>query len=603
MVKNVKKRKKEVNKENKESNKENKKSSLVKDTPQNIKIIINDQEVKCTPDEYIIDIARRVGIRIPNLCLHERLERTANCRLCIVEVEANGKRRVVTSCSTKATDGLKVYTHTPKILEDRRINIELLLANHDLNCPICPKNLNCKLQTYSADLMVKETRFNGWRKEFPVDESSPSIRRDNNRCILCGKCIKMCNDIQTVYAIDQNFRGVHTVVSPPLGHNMNESACVNCGQCVIACPTGALTEKSDIQHVIDALNSDKILVAQTAPSIRATLGECFGMPPGKNVTGKMVAALKKIGFHYVFDTDLGADITIMEEATEFIKRLNKKKNLPMITTCCPAWIKFGEQFYFEELSHMSSCKSPQGILAALTKTYFADKIGKRAEDIILVDIMPCTAKKFEILRPEFHREANYVLTTVELAKLVKQMNIDFTNLADMQFDNPLGESSGAGAIFGHTGGVMEAALRTVADWMGHKNFSHIDYTHIRGMETLKEATVEISGHKINIAVVHTLGEARKLMDDIKQRRSKYHFIEIMACYGGCIGGGGQPPFPNTEVLQKRVQALISEDLGKEVRKSHKNPTVLKIYKEFIGDIGGEKAHELLHTKYYKRSYK
>jgi iron-only hydrogenase group A len=451
--------------------------------------------------------------------------------------------------------------------------------------------------------MVKDTRFTGWRKQFSIDESSPSIRRDNSRCILCGKCIKMCNDVQTVYAIDQNFRGVHTVVSPPLGHDMAESACVNCGQCVIACPTGALTEKSDIQHVIDALNSDKILIAQTAPSIRATLGECFGMTPGTNVTGKMVTALKKIGFHYVFDTNLGADITIMEEAKEFIKRLKKNENIPMITTCCPAWIKFGEQYFFDELSHMSSCKSPQGILAALTKTYFAEKIGKKAEDIILVDIMPCTAKKFEILRPEFNREANYVLTTVELAKLIKEMNIDFLTLEKMDFDHPLGESTGAGAIFGHTGGVMEAALRTVADWMGEKSLSHIDYTNIRGMETCKEATIEISGKKINICVVHTLGEARKLMEDIKNKKSKYHFIEIMACYGGCIGGGGQPAFANKEILQKRVSALISEDQGKLIRKSHKNPTALKIYKEFVGDIGGKKAHELLHTKYYRRAYK
>ena len=572
-------------------------------TANNVKIFLNGNPVVCRTDEYLIDVAWREGIHIPNLCLHERLERTANCRLCVVEVEMNGKKKVMTSCSTKPIDGMKVYTHTPKILEARRINIELLLANHDLNCPICPKNLNCKLQTYSSDLMVKESRFLGWRKEFVVDESSPSIRRDNNRCILCGKCIKMCNDVQTVFAIDQNKRGVHTVVSPPLGHDMNESACVNCGQCVIACPTGALTEKSDIQHVIDALNSDKILIAQTAPSIRATLGECFEMPAGTNVTGKMVAALKKIGFHYVFDTNLGADITIMEEASEFIKRLKKKDNLPMITTCCPAWIKFGEQFFIDELHHMSSCKSPQGILAALIKTYFAQKIGKKAEDIIIVDIMPCTAKKFEILRPEFNREANYVLTTVELAKLIKEMNIDFVKLKNVEFDDPLGESSGAGAIFGHTGGVMEAALRTVADWMGHKNFSHIEYTNIRGMETCKEATVEISGHKVNICVVHTLGEARKLMEEIKDGKSRYQFIEIMACYGGCIGGGGQPAFASKDILKKRVEALISEDHGKEIRKSHKNPTALKIYQEFIGVVGGDKAHELLHTKYYKRDYK
>ena len=455
--------------------------------------------------------------------------------------------------------------------------------------------------------MLKETRFGGDRRRVPVDESSHSIRRDDNRCILCGKCIKMCNDVQTVNAIQQNFRGFNTVVTPPLGHTMAESACVNCGQCVIACPTGALTEKSDIQHVIDALNTPgKILIAQTAPSIRATLGECFGMSPGHNVTGKMVQALRMIGFQKVFDTDLGADITIVEEATEFIKRLQsgKPEDLPMITTCCPAWIKFGEQFYFDQLHHMSTCRSPQAIMASLIKTYYAKMlINKDPSDIILVDIMPCTAKKFEICRPEFKNEADYVLTTVELAKLIKEMNIDFTSISDSDFDDPLGESTGAGAIFGHTGGVMEAALRTVADWMGHKDFKGIEYESIRGMETLKEATVEISGHKINIAVVHTLGEARKLLDDIKAGKNKYHFIEIMACYGGCIGGGGQPKPCTTEVLQKRVSALIKEDERKEIRKSHKNPAMLKLYKEYLGEFGSERAHRLLHTSYYPQEYK
>jgi len=571
-----------------------------------VKIILNGKEVQCSSDEYLIDIAKEQNIEIPRLCLHDRLERTANCRLCIVEIELNGKKRIMTSCSTKAAEGMIVSTHTPKVLEYRRINLELLLANHDLNCPVCPKNLNCDLQKYSSDMIITETRFNGARKKVPVDESSCSIRRDNNRCILCNRCIKMCNDVQTVNAIQQNFRGFNTLVTPPLGHNMKESACVNCGQCVIACPTGALTEKSDIQHVIDALNTPgKILIAQTAPSIRATLGECFGMNPGHNVTGRMVTALRMIGFNKVFDTNLGADITIVEEATEFIKRLKSGKsgNLPMITTCCPAWIKFGEQFYFSELNHMSTCRSPQAIMASLIKTYYAKMIQKDPKDIVLVDIMPCTAKKFEIGRPEFKGEADFVLTTVELAKLIKEMNIDFVNIENSDFDDPLGESSGAGAIFGHTGGVMEAALRTVADWMGHKDFKNIEYEKIRGMETLKEATIEISGHKINIAVVHTLGEARKLLEEIKKGKSKYHFIEIMACYGGCIGGGGQPRPCDAETLKKRVGALIKEDEKMEVRKSHKNPAVIKLYKEYLGEFGSEQAHKLLHTSYYPQEYK
>ena len=580
-----------------------KETEIKKDT---VKIILNGKELQCNPNEYIIDVAKEQNIEIPRLCLHDRLEHTANCRLCIVEVEQNGKKRVMTSCSTKPVEGMIINTHTPKVLEYRRINMELLLANHDLNCPVCPKNLNCDLQKYSSDFMIKETRFGGARRMVPVDESSHSIRRDNNRCILCSRCIKMCNDVQTVNAIQQNFRGFNTLVTPPLGHNMAESACVNCGQCVIACPTGALTEKSDIQHVIDALNTPgKLLIAQTAPSIRATLGECFWMTPGHNVTGKMVQALRMIGFHKVFDTDLAADITIVEEATEFLKRLESGDltTLPMITTCCPAWIKFGEQFYFNELHHMSTCRSPQAIMASLVKTYYAKLIDKDPKDIVLVDIMPCTAKKFEISRPEFKNEADFVLTTVELAKLIKEMNIDFTKLSDSDFDSPLGESTGAGVIFGHTGGVMEAALRTVADFLGHKDLKNIEYEHIRGMETLKEATVEVAGKKVNIAVVHTLGEARKIMEDIKVGKSKYHFIEIMACYGGCIGGGGQPRPCDAATLKKRVGALIKEDESKEFRKSHKNPAVIKLYKEYLGEYGSERAHRLLHTSYYPQPYK
>ena len=326
------------------------------------------------------------------------------------------------------------------------------------------------------------------------------------------------------------------------------------------------------------------------------------MSPGTPVTGKMVTALREIGFHKVFDTDLGADICIIEEATEFIKRLKENKNLPMITTCCPAWIKFGEQFFFEELHHMSSCRSPQAIMASLIKTYYAKKIGKDPKDMVIVDIMPCTAKKFEVSRPEFQGEADFVLTTVELAKLLKQMNVDFANLKDSEFDNPLGESTGAGAIFGHTGGVMEAALRTVADWVTGKDLEKIDYKAIRGMETMKEAELDLAGQKVKIAVVHTLGEARKLLNQIKQGKSRYHFIEIMACYGGCIGGGGQPPPHNKKTLMKRTKALITADENKGQRKSHKNPSALKIYKEYLGEFGSEQAHKLLHTKYSKREY-
>jgi iron-only hydrogenase group A len=565
-----------------------------------IKIRLNSVDVECKEGDMIIDVAKKNGIDIPHFCHNGRLERIGACRICVVEQK--GKQKLVASCCTPVNEGMEIVTHTPRVLEARRINIELLLANHDLNCTTCKENLICKLQRYAEELMVRDIRFEGEKRWEDVDNSSVSIRRDNNKCILCEQCVRICSNIQTVHAIGLQNRGFNTKVAPPFNTPINKSSCVKCGQCVVACPTAALTEKSDIQPVIDALNSDKYLVAQTAPSIRATLGECFGMPAGTSVTGKMVAALRKIGFKKVFDTDLAADICIIEEATEFVKRFKDKKNLPMITTCCPAWIKFGEQFFFEQLNHMSSCRSPQAILASLIKTYFAKKMKVDPKDIILVDIMPCTAKKFEILRPEFKGEADYVLTTIELAKLIKQLDVDFVNLNDEDFDNPLGESTGAGAIFGHTGGVMEAALRTVADWVSGKNLKKIDYKDIRNMETMKEAELKIGGENVRIAVVHTLGEARKLMNQIKAGKSPYHFIEIMACYGGCIGGGGQPPPHNKKTLAKRTKALIDVDERKKIRKSHKNQSALKIYKEYLGEFGSERAHKLLHTTYSKKEY-
>ncbi len=566
-----------------------------------MKLKINDQEVEATEGEYIIDVAERNGIDIPHFCYNHRLERIGACRICVVEIQ--GIDKLHASCCTPVRGGMEISTHTPRVLEARRMNMQLLLANHSLNCTTCKENLLCKVQKYASELMIEDTIFEGLIRKDEIDNSSVSIRRDNNKCILCEQCVRVCNDIQTVYAIGLTKRGVNTRVSPAFGHTMKESSCINCGQCVVACPSGALTERSSIQEVIDALNSNKYLIAQTAPSIRATIGELFGFPAGTPVTGKMVTALKQIGFDNVFDTNFGADICIVEEATEFVKRLKEKQVLPMITTCCPAWIKFGEQFYYEEINkHMSTCRSPQAILASLIKTYYAKKINKDPKDIILVDIMPCTAKKYEILRPEFNGEADYVLTTVELAKLLKELNVDFKNLPDSDFDDPLGFSTGAGDIFGHTGGVMEAALRTAADWLTGKDLQQIDYNGIRGMQEIKEAEVDIAGQKIRICVVHTMGAARKLLEQIKAGKSPYHFIEIMACYGGCIGGGGQPPPHNKETLAKRTQALIQVDEGKQIRKSHKNPTALKLYREYLGEPGSEKAHKLLHTKYYKKGY-
>jgi len=566
-----------------------------------MKIKINDKEVEAKEGEFIIDTARRNGIDIPHFCYNERLERIGACRICIVEVK--GMDKLQASCCTLVKEGIEIKTHSPRVLKARRMNMQLLLANHELNCTTCKENLLCKLQRYASDLMIEDMPFEQLSRKDKIDNSSVSIRRDNNKCILCEQCVRICNDVQTVYAIEMVNRGINTRITPNFEHTMKESSCINCGQCVVACPTGALTEKSDIQGVIDALNSDKLLIVQTAPSIRATLGELFDMPSGVPVTGRMVTALRQIGFDKVFDTDLGADICIMEEATEFVGRVKRKGVLPMITTCCPAWIKFGEQFYYDELNkNMSTCKSPQAILASLVKTYYAKKIKKDPRDIILVDIMPCTAKKYEILRPEFKGEVDFVLTTVELAKLLKQLNVDFENLPESDFDNPLGFSSGAGDIFGHTGGVMEAALRTAADWLSGKELKEIDYTKIRGMNEIKEAEINIGGKKLKICVVHTMGAARKLLEQIRQGKSPYHFIEIMACYGGCIGGGGQPPPHSKEVLKKRTKALITVDERKEIRKSHKNPAVLKLYKEYIGKPGSERAHKLMHTNYSKKTY-
>lgn len=564
-----------------------------------ILVTLNGTDINAKEGETILDLCKNNNIDIPTLCHYERLSAIGACRLCVVEVE--GARNLLTACTTKITPNMKIKTHSPKILDARRTNLKLLLANHDLNCTTCKKNLDCKLQQYSKEFMIEENEYElSYKKNEQVDNSSVSIRRDNNKCILCERCVRVCNEIQTVYAIGLQNRGYKTHITPPANQDMNTSNCVNCGQCVIACPVGALTEKTDLEPVIEALNSNKILIAQTAPSIRATLGEEFDIPKGTPVTGKMVSALKQIGFSKVFDTNLAADITIIEEATEFIKRFQKNENLPMITTCCPAWIKFAETFYFDQIKHLSSCKSPQAIMGSLVKTYFAKKMKINPKDIILVDIMPCTAKKYEIQRKQLAGDTDFVLTTVELAKLIKQFNINFNTLKDSEFDNPLGESTGAGAIFGRSGGVMEAALRTSADWLTNKNLKNIEYKQTQGNKTLKEATIKLNNQEIKIACVQTLGQARKIMEDIKENKSPYHFIEIMACLGGCIGGGGQPYQSSLTDIELRKKAIAKEDKNKKIRKSHQNKTVQKIYKEFFGNYGGKKAHELLHTTYSKK---
>jgi len=565
-----------------------------------IKFTIDGIKVQGKEGEKVLDVAKKFNIRIPHLCYHPKLERVGACRLCIVEVE--GIAKPVTSCTLELKEGMKIKTHSPQILKDRKTALQLILANHDYSCVTCSQNLKCKLQKYAEEYGTEKIPFEGEKRISVPDLSSVSIVRDNSKCILCGRCVRMCQNIQTVNAIGFEGRGFYSTVTTPLNVPIVNSSCVNCGQCVIVCPTGALREKTDLDRVIDALNSGKHVVAQTAPSIRASLGECFGIEPGISVTGKMVSALKQIGFNKVFDTNFGADITIIEEATEFVKRFKEKKNLPLISTCCPAWIKFGEQFFFDELKHMSTCKSPQAMVASLVKTYYAKKNKIKPEDIILVDIMPCTAKKFEITRSELKHDTDIVITTVELVKLINQFSVDFKNLSDSDFDNPLGESTGAGTIFGRTGGVMEAALRTAADFISGKDCKDIEFKKIRGLKTLKEFELVIGKEKVRAVAVHTLGEARKIMESIREGNCPYDFIEIMACYGGCVGGGGQPRYEDDEVLQKRAEALNNEDKHKKIRKSHKNASVLKLYKNYIGKFGGENAHKLLHTKYIKRDY-
>ncbi|MFW5865979.1 MAG: NADH-dependent [FeFe] hydrogenase, group A6 [Nanoarchaeota archaeon] len=562
---------------------------------------INDIPVKGNIGESILDVAKRYAIDIPHLCSHPRLDNIGACRMCIVQIDDHPKP--MTACTTSPKEGMEVKTHTPQVLSDRRETLKLILANHDYECVTCSQNLHCKLQNYAYDLGIHDVPFkDGAKREWELDTSSVSIKRDTSKCILCQRCIRMCQNVQTVNAIGIQNRGFDSKVAPPLSMNMHQSACVNCGQCVVVCPTGALSEHSDIDKAVKALNSGKHLVVQTAPSIRAALGEEFGLKPGTPVTGKMVTALRELGFDEVFDTDMAADITILEEATEFVKRFRQKKNLPLITTCCPAWVKFGEQFFFEELKHMSTCKSPQAMMGSLVKNYYAKQKGLDSQDIIMVDIMPCTAKKFEIEREELDGDTDIVLTTIELAKLIKLYDIDFKHLPCSDFDKPLGFSSGAGDIFGRSGGVMEAALRTAADWLTGKNLRNIEYKNLRNSDTFKEADVTIAGETIKVAVVHTLGEARKIMEQIRAGTSPYHFIEIMACYGGCIGGGGQPRYEDKSVIEARARALDKEDSGKKVRKSHKNKAVLKLYADYLGTPGGKRARKLLHTHYVEREF-
>ncbi|MDI3538022.1 MAG: NADP-reducing hydrogenase subunit HndD, partial [Bacillota bacterium] len=517
-----------------------------------------------------------------------------------------GAKSLVASCVMPVSNGMEVYTNTPFVREARRTALELLLANHPFECLTCERNGNCELQTLAHDLGVREVRYQGEKRNVPKDTSSPALVRDPNKCILCGRCVRMCGEVQNVNALGYVGRGWDTLILPLFNRDLAEVACVACGQCSTVCPTGAITEKSYVDAVWKALGDPKKhVVVQTAPATRVSVGEAMGMPPGSIVTGKMVAALRRLGFDRVFDTDFTADLTIMEEGHELLERLQEGGPLPLITSCSPGWVKYCEHFYPELLPHVSSCKSPQQMFGALAKTYYAEKMGLKPEDVYVVSIMPCTAKKFEAQRPEMTAsgvpDVDAVLTTRELARMLKEAGIDFESLPEEEYDAPLGISTGAGAIFGATGGVMEAALRTVYEVVTGKTLESLDFTAVRGLDGVKEASVDLDGKTVKVAVAHGLANAKKVLDKIKAGEADWQFVEIMCCPGGCIGGGGQPIPVDREKREARIRAIYEVDASMPLRKSHENPAVQTLYKEYLGAPLSERAHQLLHTHYTPRS--
>jgi NADP-reducing hydrogenase subunit HndD len=559
------------------------------------------------PSHYtVLEAAKEAGIDIPTLCYLKEINQIGACRICVVEIE--GVRNLQTSCTYPVFDGMKVYTNTPKVREARKLNLELILSNHDRSCLTCIRNTNCELQSLSKKLGVDEIRFEGENIKYSIDDASPSVVRDPNKCVLCRRCVAVCSQVQNVFAIGMVNRGFKTMVAPSFGRSLKDSPCISCGQCIQVCPVGAIYEKDHTRRVYEALADEKkYVVAQTAPAVRVALGEEFGMPIGSIVTGKMVAALRRMGFDAVFDTDFAADLTIMEEGSELLERLKNGGKLPMITSCSPGWIAFCEKYYPEFIDNLSTCKSPHMMMGALVKSYYAEKKGLNPEDIYVVSIMPCTAKKLEIERPEMQhngiKDVDAVLTTRELARMIKEMGIDFVNLPDEEYDEPLGMSTGAGVIFGATGGVMEAALRTVADIVEGKDLDKFDYEEVRGLEGVREATIRIDGMDIKVAIANGTGNAKKLLDKVKAGEVEYHFIEVMGCPGGCIMGGGQPihnPNEMEKVKELRAKAIYEADKNLPIRKSHKNPAIQKLYEEFLGSPLSEKSHHLLHTHYSKK---
>lgn len=574
-----------------------------------VNITINNKEFQVQEGTTILNAAKELNINIPTLChFHLHDNKTENhpgsCRVCVVEVE--GRRNLAPACCTPITPGMVVKTNSIKAIKARRTMVELLLSDHPQDCLLCEKNTDCELQTLAAEMGIREIKYKGEQSRYPVDNSSYSIVRDLDKCILCKRCVTMCNKVQTVGVLSAVDRGFETIIAPAFSAPMLETNCTFCGQCVAVCPTGALTEVNNTSKVWNALNNEnKTVIVQTAPAVRAALGEEFGLEPGTSVTGKMVAALRALGFDKVFDTDFAADLTIMEEASELIHRLEHGGTLPMLTSCCPGWINFFEHQFSDLLDIPSSCKSPQQMFGAIAKTYFAEKMGIDPNNLIVVSVMPCLAKKYEAARPEMSTngipDVDLVISTRELAKMIKEAGIDFNSLDEENFDNPLGESTGAGVIFGTTGGVMEAALRTAYEWVTGEDLADVEFANVRGAEGVREATISIKDTNVKVAIASGLGNARTLLEKIREGKEQYHMIEIMACPGGCIDGGGQPYIRgNTDIIKKRRVALYTEDRNKTLRKSHENPFIQELYKDFLIKPYGEKAHKLLHTTYVKR---
>jgi len=573
-----------------------------------VTVTINGSQIEVPSNYTVLEAAKEAGIDIPTLCFLKDINEVGACRVCIVEVE--GARSLQASCVLPVRDGMEIKTNSKKVREARKNTVELILANHNRECLTCSRNKNCELQSVAEELGIKEVSYTGAKRVATVDDLSHSIVRDTSKCILCGRCVNVCKKVQNIGVLDFTNRGFETIVTPAFNKSLSEAPCIYCGQCINACPVAALREKSDIERVWDAIEDpDTHVIVQTAPAVRAALGEEFGLPIGTRVTGRMVSALRRLGFDKVFDTNFAADLTIMEEGYELLGRIKNGGKLPMITSCSPGWIRFCEFYYPEFLENLSSCKSPHQMMGAVLKTYYAEMNNIDPKKIFVVSIMPCTSKKTECAREEMEvnglRDVDAVLTTRELGKMIKEARLDFVKLPDDNFDEIFGEYTGAGVIFGATGGVMEAALRTVADVLTGEDLHDIEYKGVRGVEDIKEATVTIGDLDVKVAVVHGTANAAKILDKVKAGEADYHFIEVMGCSGGCVNGGGQPHVSSKtrleiDVRTERAKALYEEDTIMEQRKSHKNPMIKKIYDEFLGKPNSHKSHELLHTHYFKR---